>query len=120
MEEMYITVTGFSNYYGRKPFNVGSLLICEKDPSNKRDSEAILVKLPYIGTVGYIANSIVNVAAGTMSAGRLYDKVEDTFYARIMFITQSKVICRIEYGDEERLEKEINEQEKKETLERTV
>lgn len=110
MEEVYITVTGFAKYYGKKPFNIGSILICEKEPSNKYDSEAIAVKLPYIGTVGYIANSIVNVAAGTMSAGRLYDKVEDKFYARVMFITQSKIICRIEEGEEEELDKEIREQ----------
>ena len=75
MEEIYVTVTGFSHYYSKKPFAIGNVLICEKDPSNKYDSEAIKVKLPIIGDVGFIANSPANVAGGTTSAGRVYDKV---------------------------------------------
>lgn len=110
MEEMYITITGFANYYGKKPFNIGNLLICMKDPANKYDSEAISARLPFVGVVGFVANSVNNVAAGTMSAGRIYDKVENTFYARVMFTTQSKIICRIENGDSEKLECEIKEQ----------
>lgn len=110
MEELYVTVTGFASYYGKKPFNIGNVLICVKDPANKYDSEAISVRLPFIGLVGYVANSVANVAAGTMSAGRIYDKVEDKFYIRVMFVTQSKIICRIEDGDSETLEKEIKAQ----------
>ncbi len=110
MQDIYITVTGFARYYGRKPFKIGGLFICEKEPSNKLDSEAIMVKLPYIGVVGYVANSVNNVAAGTMSAGRVYDKVDDVFYVRVMFITQSKVICRIEEEIPEKTEAEIKRQ----------
>ena len=112
MEEMYITVTGFAKHYGKKPFNIGNVLICVKDPANKYDSEAITVRLPFIGLVGYVANGVQYVAAGTMSAGRIYDKVEDKFYARVMFVTQSKVICRVENGSAEDLDKEIAEQMK--------
>lgn len=110
MEEMYVTVTGFSNYYQKKPFSIGSILICEKDPSNKYDSEAIAVKLPIIGQVGYISNSPSTMAGGTTSAGRIYDKVEDVFYIRVLFITQSKIICRVENGDAGDFEKEIQAQ----------
>lgn len=111
---MYVTLTGFANYYGKKPFSVGNVLICEKDPSNKYDSEAIAARLPIIGTVGFIANSTHNTAGGTMSAGRIYDKVENKFYVRVMFTTQSKIICRVEDGDSDVLEKEIQAQMTKE------
>ncbi len=109
-ENMYITVTGFSHYYGRKPFAIGNVLVCVKDPSNKYDSEAIVTRLPIIGQVGFVANNMQYVAGGTMSAGRIYDKVEDKFYARVLFTTQSKIICRIENGSDEELEKEIQTQ----------
>lgn len=108
--EMFVTVTGFANYYGKKPFSIGNVLICEKDPSNKYDSEAILVRLPIIGVVGYIANSIYSIAGGTMSAGRIYDKVEDRFYIRVLFVTQSKIICHVESGDVKDFEIEIQNQ----------
>ena len=39
--------------------------------------------LPVYGTVGYIANSTNTVAGGTMSAGRIYDRVEKKFYVRV-------------------------------------
>ncbi|MCD8180186.1 MAG: HIRAN domain-containing protein [Firmicutes bacterium] len=109
-ENMYVTITGFSHYYGKKPFSIGNLLVCEKDPSNKYDSEAIIARLPIIGQVGFISNSPYTMAGGTTSAGRIYDKVEDKFYVRVMFTTQSKVICRVESGSDGELEKEIQAQ----------
>lgn len=107
---MYVTVTGFAHHYGKKPFDIGNVLICEREPSNKYDSEAIIVRLPIIGKIGYLANSVSCIAGGTMSAGRIYDKVEDKFYIRVLFTTQSKVICRVETGDSETLEHEIQKQ----------
>lgn len=109
-ENMYVTVTGFADYYKKRPFTIGNLLVCTKDPSNKRDSETIVVHLPMVGQVGHIANGSSNVAGGTMSAGRVYDKVEDKFYIRVLFTTQSKIICKIEGGNEEELKDEIRTQ----------
>lgn len=109
-ENIYVTITGFSHYYGKKPFNIGNLLVCEKDPSNKYDSEAIIARLPIIGQVGFISNSPYTMAGGTTSAGRIYDKVEDKFYVRVMFTTQSKIICRVESGSDGEFEKEIQAQ----------
>ena len=86
------------------------IIICVKEPSNKYDSEAITVKLPIIGKVGYIANSPASIAGGTLSAGRIYDKVEDKFFVRVMFTTQSKVICKVEENSDGILEKEIQTQ----------
>ena len=48
-----------------------------------------------MGLVGYVANSVSTTANGTMSAGRIYDSVGDSFYAKVMFMTQSKVICKV-------------------------
>ena len=93
--EKYVTITGFNNYYGSRPFKVGRVICCSKCPDNEYDAEAIRCSLPYVGTVGYIANSHNTVAGGTMSAGRVYDKVEDKFYVRVMFITRSKIICAV-------------------------
>lgn len=115
-DNMYVTITGFAHYYQKRPFEVGNVLICEKDPSNKYDSEAIIALLPIIGQVGYLANSVQNVAGGTMSAGRIYDKVDDRFYVRVCFITQSKIICRVETGDSDALDEEINNQLKSGTI----
>ena len=36
---------------------------------------------------GYLANSPDTVAGGTMSAGRVYDRVKKHFYIRVMFTT---------------------------------
>ncbi len=109
MDDLYVTVTGFSHYYHKMPFTIGNLLVCKKDPSNKYDSEAIKVCSPLIGKVGYISNSPTTMAGGTISAGRIYDKVEDIFFIRVMFTTQSKIICRVEEGDSKKLGEEIRQ-----------
>lgn len=51
-----------------------------------------------IGTVGYTANSPHTTATGTMSAGRIYEQVKKKFIVEVMFITSSKVICRVIEG----------------------
>ena len=107
MKEKYITITGFKNYNGLFPFKIGYLVRCEKDADNPYDSEAIKCTMPMLGVVGYVANSSNTVAGGTMSAGRVYDKVEKKFYARVLFTTFTKVICKIEDSEPSELKKEI-------------
>ena len=51
--------------------------------------------MKHIGTVGYIGNSPYTYATGTMSAECICEKVDKKFYGRVMFITSSKVICRV-------------------------
>lgn len=68
---------------------------CVKEPDNLYDGEAIKVAMKEIGIVGYVANSAYTVAVGTMSAGRIYDKVGRKFRVEVMFITASQVICRV-------------------------
>ncbi len=90
-----ITITGINNYYGKKPFKVGSTVKLEKEPDNRHDSDAIVVTLPYIEKIGYVANSIHTVYEGTLSAGRLYDKFESAAYAEVIVVTHSSVVARL-------------------------
>lgn len=93
MENYFVTITGMSHYLGMNPYKVNRLVKLVKEPDNPHDPEAIRVELPFIDTIGYVANSVNTVFAGTYSAGRLYDKLEDYAYAQVMFITHSSVIA---------------------------
>ena len=95
MENFFITITGINYYLGKTPFKPNRIVKLVKDTENDFDSEAIKVSQPFIGTVGYVANSIETVCDGTCSAGRIYDKIEDTAYAKVMFITNSFVIAEL-------------------------
>ena len=95
MENVFITITGVKNFYGMKPFKVGKIFRIVKEDDNDYDEEAIRAELPMIDTIGYVANSTNTVFAGTVSAGRLYDKIDDYAYAQTMFITHSSVIALV-------------------------
>ncbi len=96
MQDAYfITITGLNHYYGKKPFEIGRVFKIIKEPDNDYDNEAIYAFLPFIEKIGYVANSTNTVYQGTISAGRLYDKIEDYAYARTMFITHNSVIALV-------------------------
>ena len=99
-KSIYITITGGNNYFGKAPFKVGRIFKLEKEPDNLYDTEAIKISHPLIGTVGYVANSIHTVYEGTHSSGRLYDKIADSAYIKIMFITHSSAIAKLLDEDE--------------------
>lgn len=92
---LYVAITGLNHYYGKKPLAIGRVLRLCKEPNNAYDSEAIAATLPYIGTIGYVANSVNTVYAGTLSAGRLYDKIGEAAYGRIQFITHMSAIVQL-------------------------
>lgn len=101
MEKTYfVTITGLNHYYGKKPFEIGRIIKLIKEPDNEYDKEAILAFLPFIDKIGYVANSTNTVYDGTISAGRLYDKIDDYAYAQTMFITHSSVIALVLPPDE--------------------
>lgn len=96
MEDTYfVTITGLNHYYGKNPFEINRVVKLVKEPNNSYDSEAIKAELPYIGTIGYVANSTNTVFKGTVSAGRLYDHIGDYAYAQVLFVTHSSVIALI-------------------------
>jgi len=95
MENIFITITGQSNFLGLRPYKVGRVVKLVKDKDNEHDEDAIRVELPFIDTIGYVANSTSTVYKGTFSAGRLYDKIGDEAFAQIMFVTHSSAIALI-------------------------
>jgi len=95
MDSIFVTITGMNNYYGMKPFKIGKIFKLIKDSDNEYDCEAIRAEMPMIDTIGYVANSTKTVFAGTYSAGRLYDKIDDYAFAQTMFITHSSVIALV-------------------------
>lgn len=108
MEKTYfITITGLNHYYGKKPFEIGRIIKLIKEPDNEYDKEAILAFLPFIDKIGYVANSTNTVYDGTISAGRLYDKIDDYAYGKVMFVTHSSAIVLV--LDKEDVEEEDDE-----------
>ena len=96
MENTYfVTITGIDHYYGKKPFEIGRIVKLIKDKNNEYDKEAVAAFLPFIETIGYVANSTNTVYDGTISADRLYDKIDDYAYARVMFVTRTSVIALV-------------------------
>ena len=110
METYFLTITGQKHYYGLKPFTVGQTVKLVKEKDNEFDGEAIRVELPFIGTVGYVANSSYTTYIGTYSAGRLYDKIEDYAYARVLFVTHSSAIALLVPKDLEKKEETMQEE----------
>lgn len=52
------------------------------------------------GQVAYVSNSTNTVIRGTMSAGRIYDKILDEDYAQIKFYNRDIGIAKILTPDE--------------------
>lgn len=97
---MYITVTTFNKYHGSKPLVLNGIVKLVKDPENSYDAEAIVCEMRYFGKIGYVANSTNTVVKGTMSAGRLYDKISDEYFARIKFVINNIAIAEVLTSDE--------------------
>ena len=97
---MYITIQSFNNMHGSKPLKLERLVKLVKEPDNKYDTEAIACEMRYFGKMGYVANSTNTVVMGSMSSGRIYDKINDEYFARIKFITGSIALAKILTSDE--------------------
>ena len=95
MAKIYFTLTGVKHYYGTDFLEKGMKIRLEKEPDNKYDKEAIQVTLSGVGKIGYVANSPYTVIGESVSAGRLYDKIGDTAYAKIILITPTGVLCKV-------------------------
>ena len=94
-QDLFATVVGLKNYKGNQVFKLGSIVKLIKEPDNDFDTEAIKCELNYIGKTGYLANSTTTVIKGTMSAGRIYDKIDDVSFAEVKFIANDSVIAKI-------------------------
>ena len=86
-EDMYITLVSMNHFFGVKPFKKDGILKLIKEKDNNYDDEAIKVEMRHAGQVAYVSNSTNTVIRGTMSAGRIYDKILDEEIS-IIIITQ--------------------------------
>ena len=58
-------------------------------------TKKLLVKLPGLGTIGYVANSVRTVLGDSYSAGRLYDKIGDTAAGIVAYNLVNGVVCEL-------------------------
>ncbi len=96
MTESYFTITGMNHYFGKEFLSPGMKVDLFKDPENKYDHEAICVKLPVLGKIGYVANSPATVLGESMSAGRLYDRMGDAAHGTVIYVLNGGAICRLD------------------------
>lgn len=96
MSAMYFTITGTCYRYGQEFFEKDMIVRLKKEPDNEADKEAIMVELPGLGLVGYVANSPRTVEGNSYSAGRLYDKIGDIAFGRVLYVLPKGVLCKVE------------------------
>lgn len=92
---MFITIMTFDKLHGPKPLALNKIVKLVKEPDNKYDTEAIACEMRYYGKIGYVSNSTHTVIKGTMSAGRLYDKITDEYFAKILFVRGKDAIAKV-------------------------
>ena len=102
MEKLYFTVAGTKHHYGTEFMEPGMEVKLVKDPENEYDKEAIKVEMAGLGLVGYVANSPYTVMGESLSAGRLYDRIGDAAYGKVMYVLPRGVLCEV-------VEKELDE-----------
>lgn len=116
MAKIYFTLTGARHYYGSDFLKSGMKIQLEKEPDNKYDPEAIQVKLKGMGKIGYVANSPYTMIGESMSAGRIYDKIDDQANAKVVMVTPNGTLCKlskkslVSYTVNEKAEKEEEEE----------
>lgn len=97
---MFITILAMKNLHNENLFKLDKIVKLTKEPENKYDTEAISCEIRYFGKIGYVANSTNTVIKGCMSSGRVYDKIDDEYFAKIKFITGTTAIAKILSADE--------------------
>ena len=92
---MFITIQAWENLHGSKPLVLNGIVKLVKEPENKYDTEAIACEMRYFGKIGYVSNSTTTVVRGTMSAGRIFDKISDEYFAKIKFMRGTTAIAKV-------------------------
>ena len=92
MAKTYFTLTGTKHYYGTDFLEKGMKITLEKEPDNEYDKEAIQVKMKGMGKIGYVANSPYTIIGDSMSAGRIYDRIDDKAKAKVVMVTEEKIL----------------------------
>ena len=103
--KIWFTLTGTQHYEGQDFLEKGMKVRLEKEPDNKVDQEAIMVKMKGLGKIGYVANSPWTVIGESFSAGRLYDKIGDTAKGKVFLVTDKGALCWLETEKKSDMEK---------------
>lgn len=93
MADIYFTIAGTNYHHGQEFIEPKMKVKLVKEPDNEADAEAIKVEMPGIGLIGYVANSPYTVLGESMSAGRLYDKMEETATGTVLYVLPKGVLC---------------------------
>ena len=96
MNLFYVTITGLQFRYGSDFLEPNMRIKLTKEPDNEFDTEVIKAELPGLGTIGYVANSPKTVLGECYSAGRLYDKIPDSIYAEVCYVTGRGIVCSVD------------------------
>ena len=102
----YVTINHTDIFNGLCGLKTGEALTLRKDHDNQYDDEAILAYRKHNVKCGYVANSVGSVARGTLSAGRLYDRFDETLECSVRFIIDDSIIAEVE-SEEERNNEEL-------------
>ena len=96
MSDIYFTITGTHHWHGTEFIEPDMKVKLVKETDNPADTEAIKVEMPGVGQIGYVANSPYTVLGESMSAGRIYDKIDDEAEGRVMYVLQNGVLCKLD------------------------
>lgn len=96
MSDIYFTITGTHHWHGTEFIEPDMKVKLVKETDNQVDTEAIKVEMPGVGQIGYVANSPYTVLGESMSAGRIYDKIDDEAEGRVMYVLQNGVLCKLD------------------------
>ena len=94
-KKIYFTLTGTKYYFGKDFLKPGMKVKLIKKPENEYDADAIRVEVKGLGKCGYVANSYHTVIGESLSAGRLYDRIGKKADAKVKFVTERGVLCRV-------------------------
>ena len=95
MNTIYFTIAGMNVRYGTEFAKEGMTVELVKDPANEYDHEAIKVNMPGLGQIGWVANSVGTVLGDCYSAGRIFDKIDDTAAGIVRYVTPKGVVCEL-------------------------
>ena len=101
METIYFTITGLNYRYGSDFLEPGMKVNLEKETDNQFDKEAIMVTLPGLGKIGYVATNYKTMIGESYSSGRLYDKIGNVSYGEVCYILDRGVLCKLIRNQEE-------------------
>lgn len=100
MAEIYFTIAGTNHHHGQDFIEPKMEVKLVKEPDNDYDKEAIMVEMPGLGLIGYLANSPYTVIGESYSAGRLYDKIGDTAVGTVLYVLPNGVLCTLNAAEE--------------------